>query len=162
MGNRRMPHRWLVQRQSPWKQAPCDARQEFRVFAQPLRRIVAPATGSLLFTLYRCCLILGKGRLAMGVGLPALRTGQIVTGAHYLHSQMRVSITAQHHRPQATDLRSAGEAAPSLALPWVAKLRYGLLVGESALILTARFGRLTLKRDFLGLRRGRTPRPTRT
>ena len=52
---------------------------------------------------------------------------------------MRVSVTARRHAPSVTDLRSAGEAAPSLALPWVAKLRYGLLAGQSALILTARF-----------------------
>ena len=51
---------------------------------------------------------------------------------------MRVSIT-QRRGPSVTDLRSAGEAAPSLALPWVAKLRYGLLAGQIALILTARF-----------------------
>jgi len=52
---------------------------------------------------------------------------------------MRVSVTARRRAPSVTDLRSAGEAAPSLALPWVAKLRYGLLAGQSALILTARF-----------------------
>lgn len=51
---------------------------------------------------------------------------------------MRVSVTQRRH-PSVTDLRSAGEAAPSLALPWVAKLRYGLLTGLIALILTAHF-----------------------
>ena len=51
---------------------------------------------------------------------------------------MRVSVT-QRRDPSATDLRSAGEAAPSLAFPWVAKLRYGLLAGESALILAAHY-----------------------
>jgi two-component system sensor histidine kinase RegB len=51
---------------------------------------------------------------------------------------MRVSVT-QRHDPSVADLRSAGEAAPSLALPWVAKLRYGLLAGESALILAAHY-----------------------
>src|SRR5664279_2415194 len=49
---------------------------------------------------------------------------------------MRVSVT-QRRDLSLADFRSAGEAAPSLALPWVAKLRYGLLAGQSALILTA-------------------------
>jgi two-component system sensor histidine kinase RegB len=52
---------------------------------------------------------------------------------------MRISVTTKRRDPSAADLRSAGEAAPSLALPWVAKLRYGLLAGESALILMAHF-----------------------
>ncbi len=52
---------------------------------------------------------------------------------------MRVSVTARRRDRSATDLRSAGEAAPSLALPWVSKLRYGLLAGQSALILIAHF-----------------------
>jgi len=51
---------------------------------------------------------------------------------------MRVSVT-QRRDPIVADLRSAGEAAPSLALPWVTKLRYGLLAGESALILAAHY-----------------------
>jgi two-component system sensor histidine kinase RegB len=51
---------------------------------------------------------------------------------------MRVSVT-ERRDPAVTDLRSAGEAAPSLALPWVAKLRYGLLAGECALILAAHY-----------------------
>jgi len=51
---------------------------------------------------------------------------------------MRVSVT-QRRDLSAADLRSAGEAAPSLAFPWVAKLRYGLLAGESALILAAHY-----------------------
>jgi two-component system sensor histidine kinase RegB len=50
---------------------------------------------------------------------------------------MRVSVTQR--RDLSADLRSAGEAAPSLAFPWVAKLRYGLLAGESALILAAHY-----------------------
>ena len=51
---------------------------------------------------------------------------------------MRVSVT-QRRGPSVSDLRSAGEVAPSLALPWVSKLRYGLLAGQSALILTTHF-----------------------
>ena len=51
---------------------------------------------------------------------------------------MRVSVTERRDLPVA-DLRSAGEAAPSLAFPWVAKLRYGLLAGESVLILAAHY-----------------------
>ncbi|HMD71020.1 MAG TPA: ATP-binding protein [Bryobacteraceae bacterium] len=51
---------------------------------------------------------------------------------------MRVSVT-QRRDLSAADLRSAGEAAPSLAFPWVAKLRYGLLAGECALILAAHY-----------------------
>ena len=52
---------------------------------------------------------------------------------------MRVSVTARHRGPSLTDFRTAEEAAPSLALPFVAKLRYGLLTGQIALILAAHF-----------------------
>jgi two-component system, sensor histidine kinase RegB len=38
------------------------------------------------------------------------------------------------------DLRSAWDLAPNLALPWVARLRYGVLAGQATLILAARFG----------------------
>ena len=49
---------------------------------------------------------------------------------------MRICVT---DRPDlsAPDLRPAGELAPSLALPWIGKLRYGVLFGQAALILLA-------------------------
>jgi len=37
------------------------------------------------------------------------------------------------------DTRPAGELAPTLALPWVARLRWGLVAGEAVLLLLARF-----------------------
>ena len=51
---------------------------------------------------------------------------------------MQVCVTEPHPSP-ALDLRSAGELAPSLALPWIVKLRYGLLAGQVGLILLANF-----------------------
>jgi len=51
---------------------------------------------------------------------------------------MRVCVT-QHRDPPALDLRPTGELAPSLALPWIAKLRDGMLAGQAALVLAARF-----------------------
>ena len=41
--------------------------------------------------------------------------------------------------PYRSDLRPAGELAPSLALPWIVKLRYGVLAGQALLILLAHF-----------------------
>lgn len=51
---------------------------------------------------------------------------------------MRVSVAEAGETPG--DLRSAWDLAPNLALPWVAKLRYAVLAGQTALILAARFG----------------------
>jgi len=51
---------------------------------------------------------------------------------------MRVSVT-DHQDPTPPDLRSAGELAPSLALPWIVKLRYGVLIGQALLILLTHF-----------------------
>jgi two-component system, sensor histidine kinase RegB len=51
---------------------------------------------------------------------------------------MRVSVTGRGAAAP-PDLRPAGELAPTLALPWIAKLRYGVLAGQILLILTARF-----------------------
>ena len=51
---------------------------------------------------------------------------------------MRVCVT-EHRAPPATDPRPAGELAPSLALPWIAKLREGMLAGQVALVLAANF-----------------------
>jgi two-component system, sensor histidine kinase RegB len=51
---------------------------------------------------------------------------------------MRVCVTEQRD-PSPPDLRPTGELAPSLALPWIAKLRDGMLIGEVALILLAHF-----------------------
>jgi len=51
-------------------------------------------------------------------------TGSVVAGKYRIQ-----------HRVQSKPI----EAAPSLALPWVTKLRYGLLAGESALILAAHY-----------------------
>ena len=41
--------------------------------------------------------------------------------------------------PLPSDLRSAGELAPSIALPWIVKLRYGVLAGQALIILLAYF-----------------------
>lgn len=51
---------------------------------------------------------------------------------------MQVCVT-EPRDPSAIDLRPAGELAPSLALPWIVKLRYGLLAGQAGLILLAHF-----------------------
>jgi len=51
---------------------------------------------------------------------------------------MQIYLT-EHHNQAIPDLRPAGELAPSLALPWLIKLRYGVLVGQTVLILAARF-----------------------
>ena len=51
---------------------------------------------------------------------------------------MRVCVT-ERDDPSLLDLRPAGELAPSLALPWIAKLRYGVAAGQAALILMAHF-----------------------
>jgi two-component system sensor histidine kinase RegB len=51
---------------------------------------------------------------------------------------MRVSVTERQDVLD-LDLRSSAELAPSLALPWLMKLRYGILGGLLALILTASF-----------------------
>lgn len=47
---------------------------------------------------------------------------------------MRVCVT-DHRNLRIPDLRPTGELAPSLVLPWVARLRNGVLTGETALIL---------------------------
>ncbi len=49
---------------------------------------------------------------------------------------MRVSIT-DRQRISEQDLRTSGELAPALALPWLIRLRYFLLFGEAALVLFA-------------------------
>lgn len=46
--------------------------------------------------------------------------------------RMRIEVTAQSDGAT-PDLRPAGEVAPSLALPWIAKLRLGLLLGLATL-----------------------------
>ena len=51
---------------------------------------------------------------------------------------MRVCVT-DHPDPAPPDLRSAGELAPSLALPWIVKLRYGVLIGQTLLLLLTHF-----------------------
>ena len=51
---------------------------------------------------------------------------------------MRVCVT-ERRVPSPADLRSAGELAPSLALPWIVKLRYGVLAGQIVLILLTHF-----------------------
>ena len=51
---------------------------------------------------------------------------------------MRVTV-ADHHDPQPLDLRPAGELAPNLALPWIIKLRYGVLVGQILLLFLTHF-----------------------
>lgn len=51
---------------------------------------------------------------------------------------MRVCVT-EPRDPLPLDLRPTGEMAPSVALPWIAKLRDGMLLGEVLLILLAHF-----------------------
>jgi two-component system sensor histidine kinase RegB len=51
---------------------------------------------------------------------------------------MRVCVT-EHRDLSPPDLRPTGELAPSLALPWIAKLRDGMLIGQVSLILLAHF-----------------------
>jgi len=51
---------------------------------------------------------------------------------------MRVCVT-EHRDPPAPDLRPSSELTPALALPWIAKLRDGMLLGQVALVLTARY-----------------------
>jgi len=53
-------------------------------------------------------------------------------------TRMRVYVT-ERRIPTPDDLRPAGELAPSLALPWIVKLRYGVLAGLAVLILLTRF-----------------------
>jgi len=52
--------------------------------------------------------------------------------------EMRVCVT-EHRDSRIPDLRPTGELAPSLALPWVSKLRNGMLVGETSLILITQY-----------------------
>jgi Signal transduction histidine kinase regulating C4-dicarboxylate transport system len=49
---------------------------------------------------------------------------------------MRVSVTERQSVSE-RDLRTTFELAPTLALPWLIKLRYTLIVGEAALVLIA-------------------------
>ena len=51
---------------------------------------------------------------------------------------MRVCVT--EHRDRLTpDLRPSGELAPSLALPWITKLRDGMLIGQVTLVLMTNY-----------------------
>lgn len=51
---------------------------------------------------------------------------------------MKIRVTGNRD-PLAQDLRPAGELALSLALPWIIKLRFGVLAGQVLLILVAHF-----------------------
>ena len=51
---------------------------------------------------------------------------------------MRVCVT-EHRDPPTPDLRPTGELAPSLALPWITKLRDGMLMGQVALVLITHY-----------------------
>lgn len=51
---------------------------------------------------------------------------------------MRVCVTG-HHDQSTAELRPTGEHAPTLALPWIAKLRDGVLGGQILLVLLAHF-----------------------
>ncbi len=51
---------------------------------------------------------------------------------------MRVAVTERNELSD-LDLRPASELAPSLALPWLMRLRYGVLLGQIALLLAAAF-----------------------
>lgn len=58
---------------------------------------------------------------------------------------MRVSVTDRRHFAE-KDLRPTSELAPALVLPWLQKLRYGILASECALIfIAARFARGELR-----------------
>ncbi len=57
---------------------------------------------------------------------------------------MRVSVTDRQHLAE-QDLRPTSELAPALALPWLQKLRYGILAGEFVLIsISVSFARAEL------------------
>jgi two-component system, sensor histidine kinase RegB len=51
---------------------------------------------------------------------------------------MRVTVS-EYPDPQLLDLRLAGELAPNLALPWIVRLRYGVLAGLALLLLLTHF-----------------------
>ncbi len=51
---------------------------------------------------------------------------------------MRVCVT-EHRAPPRPDLRLSGELAPDLALPWIAKLRDGMLIGLISLVLMTHY-----------------------
>jgi len=51
---------------------------------------------------------------------------------------MRI-VVSEHSVSQSLDLRPAGELAPNIALPWIVKLRYGLLSGQALLPLLVYF-----------------------
>jgi two-component system sensor histidine kinase RegB len=51
---------------------------------------------------------------------------------------MRVCVT-EHRDPPTPDLRPTGELAPNVALPWIAKLRDGMLMGQIALVLMTHY-----------------------
>ncbi len=51
---------------------------------------------------------------------------------------MRISVT-EREDISAADLRPAAELAPALVLPWLIRLRYGLLIGQAMLICVASF-----------------------
>jgi two-component system sensor histidine kinase RegB len=51
---------------------------------------------------------------------------------------MRVCVT-EHRDPPTPELRPTGELAPSLALPWITKLRDGMLTGQVALVLITHY-----------------------
>ena len=86
---------------------------------------------SAIFPLH-LCVILNRGRRPAA---PAVRW----TASNISHpANMRVCVT-EHRDPPPSDLRPTGELAPSLALPWIAKLRDGMLAGQVALVLAAHF-----------------------
>jgi len=64
--------------------------------------------------------------------------GQDALRVILMNEPVRVCVTERRHLKPA-DVQPAGELAPSLALPWIAKLRYGMLAGFAALILAAHF-----------------------
>src|SRR5580658_607848 len=51
---------------------------------------------------------------------------------------MRIAVTERKELTE-LDLRPTSELAPSLALPWLMRLRYGLLIGQFVLLLTTAF-----------------------
>src|SRR5208282_3591026 len=51
---------------------------------------------------------------------------------------MRVCVT-EHRDPPTPDLRPTGELAPNVALPWIAKLRDEMLMGQIALVLMTHY-----------------------
>jgi len=76
--------------------------------------------------------------VAPGLARPCVILRRKGEGARPAGKTMRIEVTARSDAAT-LDLRPAGEVAPSLALPWIAKLRLGLLLGLAALAVLTNF-----------------------